>query len=241
MNEPVKYKRLKQIAEELNARLDELNIGSLSKDQLEELADYSRELYERLVVLRFKAYDEHVKGKPEETATPEVAKSSAPEVAPAAPAAPDSIPFKVRDDGQVNLLDAIEEVTGQQQEEETEEEEIPVVMQAQPVPASVMAQAAPSINDVIGSGVNRESLAEKLESTPISDLKKAISLNQRFQFARELFKGNNQEYEVSVEKLNSTSREDAMRHLNSLRNKYAWKEEDPVATDFIDLVERRHS
>jgi hypothetical protein len=235
MNEPVKYKRLKQIAEELNARLDELHIGSLSKDQLEELADYSRELYERLVVLRFKAYDEHVKGKPEEVATPPVAEIPVPE-----PASPESIPFKVREDGQVNLLDAIEEATGEQVDEEEEMEEV-----AQPVakaqPVSAVAQAAPSLNEVIGSGVNRESLAEKLESTPISDLKKAISLNQRFQFARELFKGNNQEYEVSVEKLNSTSREDAMRHLNSLRNKYAWKEEDPVATDFIDLVERRHS
>jgi hypothetical protein len=227
MNEPVKYKRLKEISEELNARLDELHIGQLSREQLEQLADYSRELYERLVVLRFKAYDHDVKESETDAGAEAPAQVSAVDLP-----AQEPIPFKVRETAQVNLLDAIEEAT-QTQSAAAEQEEAPA-------PALLLAAVAPSINEVIGAGFARESLAEKLESTPIQDLKKAISLNQRFQFARELFKGNNQEYEVSVDKLNTTNREDALRHLNSLRSKYAWKEEDPVATDFIDLVERRH-
>ena len=236
MNEPVKYKRLKEIAEALNAHLDELHIGQLSREQLEQLADYSRELYERLVVLRFKAYDHDVKEGEADAGADAPAQVSAVDLP-----AQEPIPFKVRETAQVNLLDAIEEAT-QTQSAAAEQAEVPdeKPQEEAPAPALHLTAVAPSINEVIGAGFARESLAEKLESTPIQDLKKAISLNQRFQFARELFKGNNQEYEVSVDKLNTTNREDALRHLNSLRSKYAWKEEDPVATDFIDLVERRH-
>ncbi len=233
MNEPVKYKRLKEIAEELNARLDELHIGQLSREQLEQLADYSRELYERLVVLRFKAYDHDVKESEADAESPA-------QVSAVEPSALEPIPFKVREAAQVNLLDAIEEAT-QDQPATPIRPEVPAEKPREEVSVpAAQVTAAPSVNELIGAGIVRQALAENLDSTPIQDLKKAISHNQRFQFARELFKGNNQEYEVSVDKLNTTNREDALRHLNSLKSKYAWNEEDPVATDFIDLVERRH-
>ena len=78
-----------------------------------------------------------------------------------------------------------------------------------------------------------------MEHTPISDLKKAITLNQRFQFSKELFKGNNQDYEVTIDRLNTTNRDEAMRTLDTLRSKYSWNNESAVAQDFTELVERR--
>ncbi|MEY3397770.1 MAG: hypothetical protein RL220_364, partial [Bacteroidota bacterium] len=105
------------------------------------------------------------------------------------------------------------------------------------------AQAgASSLHDKLSRELGvKESLAEKLEHSPIADLKKAISLNQRFQFSRELFKGNNQEYEVAIEKLNSSNREDALKHLDTLKSKYNWSPDSAIVTDFTDLVERRHT
>jgi hypothetical protein len=61
MNTPVKFKRMQELAAELSDRLDKLESGQLTKSQLEDLAEHSRELYERLIVLRFKAYDNEVK------------------------------------------------------------------------------------------------------------------------------------------------------------------------------------
>jgi hypothetical protein len=98
-----------------------------------------------------------------------------------------------------------------------------------------------SLHEKLSKELNRpESLAQKLEHDPIADLKRAISLNQRFQFSKELFKGNNQDYELAIDKLNSSSRDEAMKHLESLRSKYSWNTGSTVAHDFVDLVERRH-
>jgi len=264
MNEPVKYKRLKEIATELNNKLDELTIGHLSKQELEQLTEHSRELYERLVVLRFKAYDTEVKGKIpemkhsglEETHT-KTGSQRPVDVNPA-------ITFRV---GEPEKQIPVKEVPKEKWDEKKPEirkvetpitevvtevkkpeqvlprhEPFAVKPETPSLPKIVPAPITRSINERIAQTTGgQESLAKKLEHTPIPDLKKAISLNQRFQFARELFKGNNQDYEVSVEKLNTTSRDEALRHLNSIKNKYAWKEEDPVVTDFIELVERRHT
>ena len=98
-----------------------------------------------------------------------------------------------------------------------------------------------SLNDTFKENANQQaSIAKKLEGSPISDLKKNISLNQRFQFCKDLFKGNNQEYEVTLEKLNNTNRDEAMRILQTLKDKYSWNPESMAAKDFTDLVNRRY-
>ncbi|MBC8045495.1 MAG: branched-chain amino acid aminotransferase [Fimbriimonadaceae bacterium] len=113
---------------------------------------------------------------------------------------------------------------------------------AQSKVATPKAESKEALHDKLAKSIPaKESLAEKMEGTPIPDLKKAISLNQRFQFSRELFKGNNQEYEVSIDKLNTASRDEAMKHLSNLKSKFTWNDESPVTHDFIELVERRHS
>jgi hypothetical protein len=98
-----------------------------------------------------------------------------------------------------------------------------------------------SLNDTFKENASQQaSIAKKLESSAISDLKKNISLNQRFQFCKDLFKGNNQEYELILEKLNNTNRDEAMRILQTLRDKYSWNPESMAAKDFTDLVNRRY-
>ncbi|MFM9986520.1 MAG: hypothetical protein ACKVOK_14870, partial [Flavobacteriales bacterium] len=213
------------------------------------MTEHSRELYERLVVLRFKAFAN------EASEVSPTLEEPLKEETPATPA----IAFKIDEPktevapNQVSLIDAIEEVTKEEKNTEVGEE-IVAEMAPEPVVVNEVRELQPprstqtvatgypeSLNDqlVRGMGV-KETLADRLEHNPIPDLKKAITLNQRFQFSRELFKGNNQEYEVAVDKLNSSGREDALRHLDSLKNKYAWNNESSIASDFINLVERRH-
>jgi hypothetical protein len=63
MNESNKYPRLNELAGNIQIQLERLRAGELSLDELELVAEQSRELYERLVVLRYKAFDESVHGK----------------------------------------------------------------------------------------------------------------------------------------------------------------------------------
>jgi len=98
-----------------------------------------------------------------------------------------------------------------------------------------------SLNDSFKENASQQAtIAKKLEGSPISDLKKNISLNQRFQFCKDLFKGNNQEYEVTLEKLNNTTREEALRILQTLKDKYSWNPDSMATKDFTDLVNRRY-
>jgi hypothetical protein len=243
MNDNLKFKQLSELAENIQKKLHQLSAGELSIKEVEQLTADGRELYERLVVLRFKAYDKEVKG--------EVSANQVEEEHVSMPA----IAFKIEEPKaevpvQVSLIDAIEEVTKTDfiaEEKSTpaiEELEIPVLDHVSAAENTSVNNSAPnreSLHDRLTKTiVTTESLAQKLEHNPIADLKRAISLNQRFQFSRELFKGNNQDYEVAIDKLNNSSREDALKHLDSLRSKYDWSADSAAASDFVGLVERRH-
>jgi len=254
MYEPVKFKRLKEIAAELNRKLVELSDGRLSKNELENLTEESRELYERLVVLRFKAFQDEVNGPSTQVEEKPAAVETVATVAPVKDEQPTIEPIAFRIDNiektdngtQVSLIDAIEEVAKEIVTNNHDNVQAPAPLE------NVVAQNNP-LNDYMKQGTRenfyeklsktieqKETLSHKMEHTSIPDLKRAISLNQRFQFSKELFKGNNQEYEVAIEKLNTTTREEAMKQLENLRNKYQWNETSSVTSDFKDLVERRY-
>jgi len=279
--------RLKELSEELHTNINELLSGNLSPAQTQHLVELCSELYEKLIVLRFKAFTE--------TLTPAEKMQAVLETSE--PIKIDTTPISTPPElaNQVNLIDAIKEVeqvvaqdsskdaaqdaiasqdstqdsakgVAQEasQEEEIEEEEgddeeivfqlipneepvaeMPVmtVVTEAPVEEAPKGEVKPmvSLNDSFKENANQQaSIAKKLEGSPISDLKKNISLNQRFQFCKDLFKGNNQEYEVTLEKLNNTNRDEAMRVLQALKDKYSWNPDSMAAKDFTDLVNRRY-
>lgn len=223
------FQSLAELAASLGRSVDALTRGDLSREALEQLTEQSRELYERLIVLRHLAYERSVHG---ESATPEAMNMKE--------SRESTIVFRVNEEQadpvvpmQVSLIDAIEEMTRSEEPQSAP----PAFVQPQPgVPAP-----AESLNERLSRTLPaQETLARKLEVTPISDLKRAISLNQRFQFSKELFRGNNQDYEVTIDRLNTSSRDEAMKTLEVLRTKYGWNQDSPVTQDFVDLVDRRH-
>ena len=145
-------------------------------------------------------------------------------------------------------MDVIAEVT--HEKEEVVEEKLLFTFDAHPVETPISntlfdlaaLPATQSVNEMLArSIVQQETVAQHHTHTPIADLKIAITLNQRFQFSRELFKGNNQDYEVAIERLNTSSRNEAMQQLQTLESKYEWSTGSAVVRDFRSLVERRHS
>ncbi len=83
-------------------------------------------------------------------------------------------------------------------------------------------------------------LASKLQQTPIHDLKKAISINKKFEFINQLFSGDHESYTKSVHYINGlNSGHDATMFFNNLKREYAWDEENKLFLEFSDLVRRR--
>ena len=280
--------RLKELSEELHTNINELLSGNMSPAQTQHLVELCSELYEKLIVLRFKAFTETITPAEKMQAVLETSEPIKIDTTPV------SAPPELAN--QVNLIDAIEEVlqdsskdasalqdvaqdstkdasalqdstkdvaqdAAQEEEVEEEDDDEEIVFQLIPndepiaeTPVMAVVPEAPieeapkgevkpmvSLNDTFKENASQQaSIAKKLEGSAISDLKKNISLNQRFQFCKDLFKGNNQEYELILEKLNNTNRDEAMRILQTLKDKYSWNPESMAAKDFTDLVNRRY-
>lgn len=72
----------------------------------------------------------------------------------------------------------------------------------------------------------------------IDDLKAAVGLNEKFRFINELFGGNQQEYSIAINQLNTVPDiEEALIYYDTLKNIYNW---DTAAECYIKLLELVH-
>lgn len=115
---------------------------------------------------------------------------------------------------------------------------------AQEEPATETEQEERSIPKEEGQSTpssEQASLADKLRRTPVADLRKAISLNQKFQFIRELFDGESSRYDEVIDRMNGA--DDLPQAVKTLEEQVPQirvkAEDDPVAATLLDLVERR--
>ena len=85
-------------------------------------------------------------------------------------------------------------------------------------------------------------IADKLKHTPIKDLKAYIGLNKRFAFIEALFNDREQDYDVSLERVNNARNyEEAMNYIKSeVLPRYQWSDEDVHVSEFLTLVLRRY-
>ncbi len=97
--------------------------------------------------------------------------------------------------------------------------------------------------DAIKAAMNPEEandLAFKFSNTPIHDLKKAISIAEKFEFINSLFGGNVEKYAYSIHHLNNLDNGDeAFTYLHDLRMEWKWDDEDKNFQKLANLIRRR--
>lgn len=99
-----------------------------------------------------------------------------------------------------------------------------------------------SIPNKIKSGFGeQESLLDRISSSHLNDIRKAMGINERFLYANELFFGDMTAFTKAVEELNHLdSYADAERMLEEeLAIKYNWDDENQTVIAFKSLVSRR--
>jgi hypothetical protein len=94
-----------------------------------------------------------------------------------------------------------------------------------------------SINDMLAGVKNNKNLASSLKDSPISDLKKAIKLNDRIWYINELFNKNSSTFEKAVDTVNSSA--DLDKALEYLFMNFKWDQERKSTINFLELVFRR--
>ena len=92
-----------------------------------------------------------------------------------------------------------------------------------------------SLNDKFASN---KPLEGSIGLKPITDIKSAIPLGERFRFTRMLFSGNGPAFDSTVAALNGMSSIEAAD--NYIRTNFSWDMDSPVVADFMNIVRRRY-
>lgn len=128
------------------------------------------------------------------------------------------------------------------------EEVVPSSPQEQgAAPVSTIQHDAGILNeeheDILDVDNNQNELSDRLSEQPISDLTKAMGINERMLTINELFDGNNQAFKEALSALNSlNSFEEAKSYISvHLIEQYSWihPKKRKKAKVFIKLVKRR--
>jgi hypothetical protein len=90
-------------------------------------------------------------------------------------------------------------------------------------------------NEALGAG--KKDMASKLQNKPIHDLTKAIGINDKFLYTKELFNGNAELYAKTIQKLNEFS--DINDALIFIQENFSWDDKNEAANQLMELVRRK--
>jgi hypothetical protein len=89
---------------------------------------------------------------------------------------------------------------------------------------------------------NQPELADKLQDTPIADLKQAFSINEKFVILQELFNNDETSFDKSIRTLNNfaTATEANLWMEREFFTMLGWNKQNPFVIDFLETVYRRY-
>lgn len=123
-------------------------------------------------------------------------------------------------------------------------EDIPTLTHQAPAPPKKelhesLSGSEASLNDKLKQA--KMELSDALQEVPVKDLKKAIGINDRFLYIKELFRGDETMYERSIKTINGFSIYPEAEYWikRELKLKLGWDENNPAVKQFDQLVRRR--
>ena len=93
------------------------------------------------------------------------------------------------------------------------------------------------INERLGDNGNRQDISSKLQSKPIRDIGASLGLNDRFKLINELFNGDRDSYQQTINILDSAT--NFNEAFNYISTSYDWDMEDDSVLMLLDLVRRK--
>ena len=93
------------------------------------------------------------------------------------------------------------------------------------------------INERLADNGHRQDLSSKLQSKPIQDIGSSLGLNDRFKLINELFNGDKESYQQTINVLDSAN--NFNEAFNYISTSYDWDMEDDSVQMLLDLVRRK--
>lgn len=238
---------------ELSGLIDKLEKGELTIEELSLMERLTRELHERSIILRYKAFEQKAGVEVSEEVKEEIPE---PVVVPAPDPEPDEEPaieFSIFDEEDSEEVSVIEEESVEPISEETDDE--PEVEEhtsiskteertEDTIETTVEVKHTKieerSFADRLNLGDN--SLASQFSGGKLDSLVGAFGLNQRLRFINNLFDGSSEQFSEAVKVLDSQpSLEDATAKIEVFANEHDWDPEEENVIEFMTFVNRRYA
>lgn len=97
-----------------------------------------------------------------------------------------------------------------------------------------------SLNDLFNEQKQDNSVGTKFQQAKVTDLTKALSINDKFLFIRELFKNKSEEFSRAIQMLNNCSNiDEAFEVMEGLKKQYFWDSTSSAYLALCDLVRKK--
>lgn len=119
----------------------------------------------------------------------------------------------------------------------------PVAPAPQPqAPAQPKVSTTPrSLNDLFTGKTENLSVADQFQQSKVVDLTKAISVNDKFTYIRELFNNKGEEFSAAIQQLNQChNMDEAFNCLEELKKAHFWDTTTTAYLSLCDLIRRRY-
>lgn len=99
-----------------------------------------------------------------------------------------------------------------------------------------------SLNDLFNERREDHSISSQYQRAKVGDLTKAISINDKFIYIKELFHNRGEDFSAAIRQLNECQNmEEAFNCLDELKKKYFWDSKSDAYLSFCDLLRRKYS
>ena len=112
----------------------------------------------------------------------------------------------------------------------------PVVEQPQPEPAAEQPKVEQPVAEQPKPEAPRAPQQTSLFGTPVTDIRQAVSIGDRFLFQRELFGGNAEKLQQTLTELNNLH---SLDEAVALVDKFGWDKQSPTYELFLNVLRRR--
>lgn len=129
-----------------------------------------------------------------------------------------------------------EEITEKKEQPKIEKETVEIQSENEPVDKKIIGEQftnEPSLNDRLVRGKQQES---KIKGKPVTSLKTAIGLNDKFLYIRELFENNSEKFSNAIDALDKS--EGLIKAVEYMEQNFKWSKNE-TSLKFMELVKKR--
>ena len=210
-------KLYKQQIGKIEVLITKMEKGELSVSELSDLEELTRNLHEKSIILKYKAFED----KSRENATEKEPSDTVVEFKEPKPEKKPEIDFS-----------SFNEKTNS-----TVQEDIPVEQEEQNTEENTNTE---SFVDKFAAVDN--SLSSKFEGAKIDTLIGAVGLNQKLRYINDLFDGSSELYGNAIKALDTqSSLEDARVTLDELAVSNDWNPDEQTVIEFMEMLNRRYA